>query len=124
MSDLKKQIRPALPALLKKENMSVDELFQNSVMRPIIKLQNDLIISHFEHYLKRNKVIWQDYSETQKKVFLQKSFNRDVQLKVGLRSVIIGLFTLEEYKQYLKNESQLNRRINVIIEKRVTDYFV
>jgi hypothetical protein len=124
MSDLKKQIRPALPALLRKENMSVDELFQNSVLRPIIKLQNDLIISHFEHYLRRKRVIWQDFSVTQKKVFLQKAFNRDAQLKVGLRSLIIGLFTLEEFKQYLKNESQLNRRINIIIEKRVTDYFI
>ena len=55
MTDLKKQLRPAIPSIAKKDNISTEEKFQNEVLRPIIKLQNNLISSYFEHNLERKK---------------------------------------------------------------------
>ena len=123
MPDLKKQIRPAIPSIVEKEQISVEEKFQNEVLRPIIKLQNELILSCFEYYLRRVKVDIQKFNDVQKTDFIEKSFKRDAQLKAALRSLIIGLFTLEEYKDYLNMTSQLNKRINSIIQKRVSSAF-
>ena len=124
MSDLKKQLRPAIPSIIKKENISVDEKFQNEVLRPIIKLQNNLISSCFEHYLKRKKVDLQKFTDDQTTAFIHKLFKTDTQLKTDLRSLIIGLFTLEEYQEYLTMSAQLNRRINSMIQERVTSFYI
>lgn len=124
MSDLKKQLRPAIPSILKKENISVEEEFQNQILRPIIKLQNDLILNCFEDYLKRKKVGLQKFTDDQTIDFIHKTFKRDTQLKTDLRGLIIGLFTLEEYQQYLTITSQLNRRINSMIQERVGSFYL
>jgi flagellar biosynthesis regulator FlaF len=123
MSDLKKQLRPAIPSIIKKENISVDEKFQNEVLRPIIKLQNDLISSYFEHHLKRKKVDFQKFTNDQTIDFIRKLFKSDTQMKTDLRGLIIGLFTLEEYQEYLTISAQLNRRINSMIQERVTSFY-
>ena len=123
MSDLKKQLRPAIPSIKKKENISTKEKFQNEVLRPIIKLQNNLISSYFEHYLERKKIDFQKFTDDQTTAFVHKLFKSDTQLKTDLRSLIIGLFTLEEYQEYLTISAQLNRRINSMIQERVTSYY-
>jgi len=124
MSDLKKQLRPAIPSIVEKEHISVEEKFQNEVLRPIIKLQNDLIASCFNHYLKRKKIDFRDLTTDQIRDHIHKSFKSDTQLKADFRSLIVGLLTLEEYQQYLTISVQLNRRISSMIQERVTSFYI
>ena len=125
MTDIKKQIRPKISSIIKIEHFSMEEKFQNEVLRPIIKLQHDLLLSYFEHYyLKRNKVKISELNSTQKKEIIQKVFKVDTQLKIELRGLIIGLFTVEEYKEYLGYSSKLNRRINNMIQQRIDSCYV
>jgi hypothetical protein len=124
MLDLKKQIRPILSKIKKKEDISPEENFQNEILRPIIKLQYALISSSFEHYLSLKKVMFDEFNDLQKLAFIQKSFKRDTQLKTDLRSLILGLFTLEEFNEYLSLKSQINRRINTIMQSRITSCYV
>ena len=56
MENPKKQLRPEILSIIKTENFSALEKFQNEILRPIIKLQHDLILTRFEHYLKQNKI--------------------------------------------------------------------
>jgi hypothetical protein len=120
MTDIKKQIRPEIPSIIKTEHFSMEEKFQNEVLRPIIKFQHALLLSYFEHYyLKRTKVTISELNSTQKKEVIQKIFKVDTQLKTELRGLIIGLFTVEEYKEYLGYSSKLNRRINNMIQQRI-----
>lgn len=124
MLDLKKQIRPVIPSIIETAQVSVEEKFQNDVLRPIIKLQNDLILCCFENHIARSKIDFSTYNDLQKTDFIQQSFTRDIKLKGDFRSLIIGLFTLEEYKEYHSLGAQMNKRINSIIQKRITDFFV
>ena len=124
MSDLKKQLRPAIPSIQIKSNSSTEEKFQNDIIRPIIKLQHDLIVCNFTHFLARKKVDIVAFNENQKSDYLQKLFKTNTELKTELRSLIIGLFTLEEYKEYLKLKPQLNKRINTIIQNRIGSIYL
>ena len=124
MTDLKKQIRPEISSIIKTENFSAEEKFQNEILRPIIKLQHDLILSYFEHYLKQNKVKMNELNNTQKKDLTLKLFKADTRLKTELRGLITGLFTLEEFKEYLSLSSQLNKRINNMIQQRINSCYV
>ena len=103
---------------------SIEEKFQNTVLRPIIKLQHELILCYFEQFLKRKKSKLKELSDLQKTEVIQNMFSRDIQLKTDLRGLIIGLFTLEEYQQYLNLSSQLNKRINAIIQQRVKSCYI
>ena len=41
---------------------SSDELFQNEVLRPILKLQNDLFIASFINHLGKNRIDFNSFS--------------------------------------------------------------
>jgi hypothetical protein len=119
MENPKKQLRPEILSIIKTENFSALEKFQNETLRPIIKLQHDLILTRFEHYLKQNKINIIELNKTQKTDLMNKLFKSDTRLKNDFRGLIIGLFTLEEYKEYLTISSQLNKRINNMIRQKI-----
>jgi len=119
MENPKKQLRPEILSIIKTENFSALEKFQNEILRPIIKLQHDLILTRFEHYLKQNKINIIELNKIQKTDLMNKLFKSDTRLKNDFRGLIIGLFTLEEYKEYLTISSQLNKRINNMIRQKI-----
>lgn len=49
--------RPVLEDLIK-DNMSALELFQNKTLRPVIKMQHDLLIASFNTYKAKGKLIF------------------------------------------------------------------
>ena len=124
MLDKKISIRANIANLkpLKEEN--VEEKFQNEVLRPVIKLQNTLIIMCFEHFLNKLKLDLQVLDKNKKNELIIGLFNKNRELTIELRGLIIGLFTLDEYSYYLKVRSKINKRISSIILKRVQDYFI
>ncbi|MFT4667611.1 MAG: hypothetical protein ACI9XB_004583 [Gammaproteobacteria bacterium] len=124
MIDQKKQIRPIIPSSVIQENISEEEKFQNDILRPIIKLQHNLILSYFEHYLKQNKVDINALDATQKKAVTHRFFKMDNRFKIEMRGLIIGLLTFEEFEDYLKLSTNLNKRINNMIEQRVNSCYI
>jgi len=97
---------------------SEDEFFQNETIRPILKLQNDLLLLVFQNYLSKNKVSFGQFSVEKKLDFIEKSIQKDIKFRNSLKGMVIGLFTLEEYNRYISNSSALNKRMmNLIIER-------
>lgn len=119
MEELKQQIRPTISSIIVAPNMSSEETFQNSILRPIIKLQHNLILAYFEQYLKVKKTDFKALTTIEKKEMTQTLFKTENRLKTELRSLIVAMFTLEEYNDYLSQSTQLNKRINSIIEQRI-----
>jgi len=97
---------------------SFDELFQNEVLRPILKLQNDLFIASFINYLSKNKINLNTHSIEKKMTVIENAIQKDIKFRNALKGIIIGLFTIDEYKQYIKNSSGLNKRMmGMLIER-------
>ena len=55
MSIDRKEIRPIIIGLDSKIPNSVEEKFQNETLRPIIKMQHDLLLKYFSSYLLSKK---------------------------------------------------------------------
>ena len=49
------ELRPVVGAARILPNMSEEERFQNQTLRPILKLQNDLLLASFQKYIVRGK---------------------------------------------------------------------
>lgn len=52
------QQRPDIPTSKINDQMGSEEYFQNAILRPILKLQNDLFISVFKNYLKNTRTFF------------------------------------------------------------------
>ncbi|WP_298136337.1 glyoxalase [Flavobacterium sp.] len=100
------------------EQSSAEELFQNKTLRPILKLQNDLFIEVFTNYAIKQKGVFFTLSPEKKLVYIENTIQRDIKFRNSLKGMVIGLFTVQEYTDYTKNSSNLNKRMmNMLIER-------
>jgi len=114
-----KSIRPEILSATIKDDMSDDERFQNLVLRPIIKLQNDLFIEVFKNYIAKHKLVFYDFTLEKRLNFIESAVNRDIKFRNSLKGIVIGLFTVEEYMIYIQNSSALNKRMMNIVKERL-----
>lgn len=119
MTGDKKSIRPILSSIASQTYNSEGEAFQNITLRPILKMQHDLLIARFQSYLTKNKVDFSGYDKMKKRASLSKILQNDSRFRTELCGIIIGQFTLEEYKRYEKMSSDMNKRIMTMLEERI-----
>ena len=112
--------RPVLEDLIK-DNMSALELFQNQTLRPVIKMQHDLLIASFNTYKAKRKIDFSSLTDQKKRSKSKAVFVKDINYKNLTLGFIIGAFSLEEFSYYSLNASELNKRIIQIVIQRVQD---
>ena len=101
------------------DQSSIDEVFQNEVLRPILKLQNDIIIASFVDYSNKNKIDINSFSVESKLKMIENIIQKDIKFRNTLKGIIIGLFTLEEYLLYTKHETSFNKRMIAMLIERL-----
>ena len=101
------------------DESSSDELFQNQVLRPILKLQNDLFLAVFLNYLAKNKMALKNQTPEKKEATIENALQKDIKLQNIFKGMIIGLFTTDEYALYLNNFSGLNKRMMGMLMERL-----
>ena len=113
------QIRPLITNALINDTMSFEEQFQNTTLRPIIKLQHDLIFQIIKNHFKITKFKFENLSVEKKKHFIENTLLKDVALQNELKGIILGFFTKEEYEAYSQSINNVNKRIFGIIKERI-----
>lgn len=114
-----KSIRPEILSATINDNMSADERFQNLVLRPIIKFQNNLLIEVFRNYIVKHKSVFYDLTLEKRMVYIENAIQKDMKLRNSMKGMIIGHFTTEEYLIYIENSSALNKRMMNIVKERL-----
>jgi hypothetical protein len=98
---------------------SEEEVFQNATLRPILKLQNDLIVLVFQNYVNQIKLPFNGFTVEKKMSSIATIISKDIQLQNTLKGIVIGLFTSEEYHHYSKTISNSNKRIKAMLIERL-----
>jgi hypothetical protein len=98
---------------------SSDETFQNEVLRPILKLQNDLFVASFKNYITKYKSDFYSQTIEQKLAAIENSIQKDVKYRNALKGMVIALLTVDEYSIYIKNSSGLNKRMMTMLIERL-----
>jgi len=98
---------------------SEEEVFQNATLRPILKLQNDLIVLVFQNYVNQIKLPFKGFTVEKKMSSIATIISKDIQLQNTLKGIVIGLFTTEEYHYYSKTISNSNKRIKAMLIERL-----
>ena len=112
------RIRPQIKKTQQFATTSADERFQNETIRPILKLQNPLLLAIFHNYIEKRKGVFHDLGVEKKLAYIENSLIKDQKFRNSVKGVIIGQFTVDEYQQYSLNSSSLNKRMmNMVIER-------
>ncbi len=97
---------------------SEEEIFQNKTLRPILKLQNDLFIQVFINYAQKQKNVFFTLTPDKKLTYIESVIQKDIKFRNSLKGMVIGFFTVDEYKEYILNSSNLNKRMmNLLVER-------
>ncbi len=111
--------RPEIPSAIFHDAMSADERFQNATLRPVIKLQNDLLIEVFKNYANKHKGAFYDLSIEKQIDYIENAIQKDIKFRNSLKGIVIGQFTVDEYQFYITNSSALNKRMMNIVKERL-----
>lgn len=120
MDSAKKSIRPRIE--LKKASTE-KEKFQNEVLRPVLKLQHDVLVQLFVSFSRKQKTDVVNLSEEKLTEFIKQSVAKNIVLKNQLVGIVIGQFTKEEFIAYNQHSSDFNKRIFSMVCKRLLDNF-
>ena len=114
-------VRPEIPSAIIYDSMSKDERFQNVTLRPVIKLQNDLLLEAFKNYANKHKGVFFTFSLEKRFHYIENAIQKDIKFRNSLKGIIIGQFTVDEYLIYIESSSALNKRMMNIVVERLKD---
>jgi hypothetical protein len=98
-----------------------EEIFQNKILRPILKFQNGLLLDVLRNYIQKHNKNYDGLAVEKKISFIESAIQKDIKLRNSLKGFVLGLFTQEEYQEYIKNSSQLNKRMmNLVLERYIS----
>tara|TARA_B110000444_G_scaffold48734_1_gene44572 strand:- start:514 stop:897 length:384 start_codon:yes stop_codon:yes gene_type:complete len=120
---MSKKVRPVLKNLIN-SNTSDLERFQNEVLRPIIKMQNNLLITFFKNYIKNRKIEFNKLGVEFQEKKINSILTKDVNFKNILIGSIIGHLEENEIEIYFKSKTEINKRIIQIIKQRLQDNLI
>ena len=115
------KVRPILPESLVEGNLKEEELFQNMVLRPVIKMQHDILILRVQSYFLSKKVVFHMMDKKKRINAIESAFQNDNPFKKEIQGMILGQLTIEEFKTYLKSERSMNKRIIQMVRNRMLD---
>ena len=106
---MNKKKRPLLQNLLQ-DGTSEIESFQNTTIRPIVKMQHHLLLISFANYSEKDKLNQ-----------INSIFTKDIAYKNISLGFIVGHFSIQECDLYFKYSSEIHKRIIKIIQQRIQD---
>lgn len=113
------ELRPEIPSARITENMSPDERFQNETLRPVVKLQDGLLLAAFRNYIAKHKNKFYELKLDKRLEYIENAIQKDMKFRNSLKGMVIGQFTLNEYERYILNSSALNKRMMNIVKERL-----
>ena len=117
------KLRPVLKNLIN-SNTSDLERFQNEVLRPIIKMQNNLLVALFKNYIRNRKIEFKKLKAEVQENKINSILTKDINFKNILIGSIIGHLNKNEIEIYLKSKSELNKRIIQMVKQRLQDNLI
>ncbi|MFD0797510.1 glyoxalase [Maribacter chungangensis] len=115
------EIRPLVGAARILPDIGTEERFQNQTLRPILKLQNDLLIASFQNYIVKGKNKFHELKKEARLDYISNALKKDLKYRNTVKGMILGQFTLEEYSAYSADASAFNKRITSMAIKRLQD---
>ena len=118
------KVRPNLPKSLIEGHLKQEVLFQNMVLRPVIKMQHDILILRVKSYFLSKRVVFNVMDQKKRTKAIEQAFLNDHPFKKEIQGMIIGQLSQDEFQQYLQFEKSVNKRIFQMVKNRMLDSII
>ncbi|HAT65575.1 MAG TPA: glyoxalase, partial [Flavobacteriaceae bacterium] len=78
-------LRPTIVSAKITSEMSADEIFQNQTLRPVTKLQNDLLLAVFKNYVAKHKNVFYDLTIEKRLDYIENAIHKDMKFRNSLK---------------------------------------
>ncbi len=120
MNNRSEQLKNLRPIINVDNSKSTDlETFQTNTLRPILKFQNDLILTIMNQHLAENKIVVKNLTDNKKTERIHEIVKGNLQLKQLFTGITIALFTEEEITFYHENKREVVKRAITLLLERV-----
>lgn len=96
-----------------------EEQFQNQVLRPILKFQNEVIIELCKNYITRHYRNFNALKQSAQETLLIRASKQDPEFRNPLIYIIVALLSSAELKLYNANRASYNKRIVQMALQRI-----
>ena len=96
-----------------------NELFQNEVLRPILKMQHEITLKLFSNHIDNLGIVWKDLKKSKKNQCVENQLSKNIQFKNLVIGVVAGQFNELEMDKYLLNSREYNKRILQMTNQRI-----
>ena len=86
-----------------------------------VKFQNDLFVEVFKNYADKHKNVFYHLTVEKQIDYIENAIQKDMKFRNSLKGMVIGQFTVDEYRFYITNSSALNKRMMNIVKERLID---
>ncbi len=120
MNNRSEQLKNLRPIINVDNSKSTDlETFQTNTLRPILKFQNDLILTIINQHLAENKIVVKNLTDNKKTERIHEIVKGNLQLKQLFTGITIALFTEEEITFYHENKREVVKRTITLLLERI-----
>lgn len=118
------QLRPNIETIAESAESSVLEFFQNKTIRPILKLQNQVLIEAFKGLNRQKAATYSRMSAIQKRVWLRNMLSKDTIARNVILGIVLGMMTSDELGFFFDHEKECRQRIMDMVAERLASQVV
>lgn len=113
------QLRPTIATIAETAESSVMELFQNKTLRPILKLQNQVLVDVFKGLNAQKLAVFSRLADDQKRAWIRDILSKDAITRNVILGLILGMMTREELSFFFEHEKECRQRIMDMAAERL-----
>ena len=113
------QLRPNIETIAESAESSVLEFFQNKTIRPILKLQNQVLIEAFKGLNRQKAATYSRMADIQKRAWIRNVLSKDAIARNVILGIVLGMMTQEELRFFFDHEKECRQRIMDMVTERL-----
>ena len=113
------QLRPQIDTIIDSSESSVVEFFQNKTLRPILKLQNQVLVDVFKGLSAQKLAAFIRLANDQKRAYIRDILSKDAITRNVILGLILGMMTREELCFFFEHEKECRQRIMDMAAERL-----
>ena len=118
------KLRAEIPSIENLGSTKALEIFQNNILRPILKFQNDALVHVFLLDLSNKKIDLKTFNTKKRELLIDTHLRTNSNLRQLLLGMVIALFSIDEMEFYNSVYKELNKRIFLMLKTRLNDQLV